>query len=395
MEKLKAWVFLMWRPIVAFLAIGLVIGVIFGFRLGSLPPGTSRPEQAYLGSVASGRQLLDNPLYGLHKVPVYALFKLHAHSIAVYRAVSVLFASLAAVSCFFILREWYSDRVAILGTWLFLTSAWILHIGRLALPDVIYLSILPFLWAAIWLYNTTLRKTALAVLSCMVAICFYTPGFCFLVIMVAVWQHSLVWKELKQVPVWFRLVCALIILVLLIPLVRVGIKAPRELLAVGGLPAHVPHLTAILKNFWNIPAYLFLKGPSDPVRWLGRLPLLDIFSIAMLALGLYSTRYHLKLVRIKLLAGSTLLLVVLITLGGPVSITALLPVIYIFIAGGIAFMLQQWFSVFPYNPIARGIATTLMSITVLLVSYYHINHYFIAWPQTPATRASFRQSLIK
>jgi hypothetical protein len=115
----------------------------------------------------------------------------------------------------------------------------------------------------------------------------------------------------------------------------------------------------------------------------------------MFVLGVYSMRFHIKLVRVQLLVWSSVVLAVLIALGGPVTITVLMPAVYILIAGGVAFMLQQWLAIFPNNPIAKTTATTLMSVTVLLVSYYHINHYFIAWPQTPETKASFTQTLLK
>jgi hypothetical protein len=172
------------------------------------------------------------------------------------------------------------------------------------------------------------------------------------------------------------------------------VQAPKELLLAAGLPDTVTNLKMLLDNFFNIPEWLFLSGPNDPVHWLGRLPLLDVFSTAMLVLGIYSIRYHLEFIRVQLLVGSSMLLTLLITLGGPVTITVLMPAIYILIAGGVAFLLQQWFTVFPRNPIAKTIATTMMSVSILLVSYYHISHYFIAWPQSPATKAAFSDKIV-
>ncbi len=378
-----------------FLGVSLVVGFTLGFHLGSLTKLASAPEQSYVASISSGRELAKHPAYIVHKLPVYVLFKLHVHHLAAYRAISAVFASLAVVSCFFVLREWYTTRVAILTSWLFLSSAWVLHIGRLATPESSFLLLAPLLWAAVWLYNTTLRKCALLLLSFLCAASFYIPGFGWLLLVMALWQRARIWDELKAVPWWFRAICGLVIVAGLVPLVWAGINSPRELLLAAGLPEHVPQPITLAANFISIPEQLVLRGPADPVRWLGRLPLLDIFSSCMLLLGLYSLRYHLKLIRIQLLAVSSLLFALLITLGGPATITLLMPAVYVLIAGGVAFMLQQWFAVFPRNPIARTIATSLISISILLVSYYHISQYFIAWPQTPATKAAFSQTLVK
>jgi len=386
---------MMWRPILVFLAVAAVVGFILGFKLGSLTPGASAPEQQYVSSLTSGKLLLKDPVYIVHKLPMYMLYKLNIHSLAAFRAVSAVFATLAVVSCFFILREWYTDRVALLGSWLFLSSAWILHIGRLATPEASFLLMMPLLWIAVWLYNTTLRKSALLLLSFGSALAFYIPGFGWLLLTVGIWKRRLLWKELKHVPWWFISLCVLIIITTLIPLILASIHDRDILLRATGLPDRLPHIKNIAENLLNIPGYLFYKGPEDAIKWLGRLPLLDAFSAAMFILGVYSMRYHFKLTRIQLLAGSSIILALLIAIGGSVTITAVIPVVYILAAGGVAFMLQQWLVVFPRNPVARTIATTLMSISILFVSFYHVNHYFIAWPQTPATKAVFDQSLLK
>ena len=209
------------------------------------------------------------------------------------------------------------------------------------------------------------------------------------------WQHKRIWEEIKFVPWWFRTFCGFIILAGLIPLIWASINSPNELLLASGLPNTVPSLKSLLENFIHIPEYLFLRGPNDAVRWLGRLPLLDVFSTAMFILGLYSIRYSLKQHKIRILVGSSIFLSLLIIAGGAVTVTVLMPALYILIAGGVAFLLQQWFTVFPRNPLAHTLATSLVSVSVLLVSFYHISHYFIAWPQTPATKSAFSHSLVK
>ncbi len=394
-SKFREWVFVMWRPILIFIGLTLVVSFLFGFKLGNLTPSASEPEISYINSVSSGSELLKNPVYFVHKLPVYVLFKLDVNSLAAYRAISAFFAGLAIVSCFFILREWYTNKIALLGSGLFLSSAWILHTGRLATPESSYLLLMPLVWAAVWLYFTTFRKTALFVLSFLCAASIYIPGFAWLLLFTIIWQHKRIWEEIQYVPWWFRTFCMLIIVGGLIPLLWASVSTPSILLLASGLPEHLPSLRSLFENFIHIPENLFLRGPDDPVRWVGRLPLLDVFSTAMFFLGIYSIRYSLKQHKIQILTGSSIFFILLITTGGALTITVLMPAIYILIAGGMAFLLQQWFTVFPRNPLAHTLATSLISISVLLACFYHINHYFIAWPQTPATKSSFRHSLVK
>lgn len=380
---------MMWRPILAFMVVSAIVCATLGYKLGSLTGGSSQPEIQYIASVDSGRKILEQPVYAVHKIPVYGLNKLGTERVAIYRLVSASFAALAVVSCFFVLREWYSDRIAILGSFIFLCSAWILHTGRLATPEASFLLLMPLLWAVVWLYNTTLRKTALLLLSLLCAACFYIPAFGGLLLMAAIWKHKKLWEELSQVPWWFRLLCLLIVLGGLVPLGWAALKSPQVLLLAAGLPESLPSFSSLTQNAVSIPQYLFVRGPADAVRWLGRLPLLDVFSWIMLVLGIYSVRYHLKLIRVQVLVGSSLLLTLLLVLGGPLTITVLMPAIYVLIAGGLAFMLQQWMAVFPRNPIAKTLAVSLLAGSVVLVAFYHLNHYFVAWPGAPATKAAF------
>ncbi len=386
---------MMWKPISVFVLVSVVVCGVLGFRIGALTKAASLPEKEYIASVDSAKKIARNPVLVVHKLPTYVLFKLGAKRVTLYRLVSAAFTALAVVSCFFILREWFSDRIALLGTGLFLSSAWVLHIGRLATPEASYFLILPLTWAAIWLYATTLRKTALIVLSLLSGLSFYIPGFGLLLIAVAIWQRKRIWVELKQVPVWFRIACAAGILLLLLPLILASIRQPDILLLAAGLPSNMPAIANIGRQAVAVPEYLLVRGPHDAVRWLGRLPLLDAFSSVMLLLGIYNLRFTWRLVRSQLLFAGAIYFGLLVSLGGPMTITILIPIVYVLIAAGITFLLQQWYGVFPRNPIARGIASTLVVFVVLLTSAYHLTHYFVAWPGAPETKAHFTYSLLK
>ncbi len=392
MKQLRKWVLDRWKLLLAALIMAAITGFLLFFRIGVLTHGVSAPEQHYIQSIRSGKQILYEPVFGIHKVPVYVLFKLHIHRVGAYRAISAVFAAVMVLSGFFVLKRWYSLRIAILGTWLLLCSALTLHVGRLATPEASFLLLMPLIAATVWMYTAKNHSLAIVVLSALTGFSLYIPGFFWLFAAVWIWQRKDLWQAIKHMGWVLRILCVLIVLVSAAPLLFASVHSHQNLLVAAGLPLRLPSLAHIGKNILQLPLQLFVRGPKDPVHWLGRLPFLDVFSTVMVILGLYSLRYHVSHVRTQLLLGIAAILSLFIIAGG-LPIIPLLPIIYILVAAGVAFMLQQWFTVFPRNPIARGIATSLMSITILLVSFYNLNHYFIAWPHTPATRQVFNQKL--
>lgn len=380
------------------MAILVLILILFSFllfKLGTLNQGASIPEVKYISSVDSGRKLLADPLFLMHKIPTYVLIKLNIGSIAAYRLVSVFFAALAAGGIFMILRHAFSSRTAVFGSSLFMSSAWTLHIGRTAMPEATFFLIIPLLIVAVWLEKTSRHQISIIVLSCIIALTFYVPGFWLLLLAIIIWERSAIIKALATNTLWIRILCSSIIIVGLAPLVWATIQTPSLVLSASGLPTQLPTIQALAKNLISIPANLFIFGPADPARWLGRLPILDMFSAVMMTLGIYSLRFHIRKYYVQLLLMTCIVLLLVITAGGLVTISALIPLVYLFIAAGIAFMLQQWLSVFPKNPLANFSATAMISVVVLLVIYFHINQYFVAWPQAPLTRRVFGNTLLK
>ncbi len=393
-KKLRLWWFDSWRPLVITLGVALVVCTVLGFRIGNLTNGVSPAEKQYVSSVMSGQELVKHPTFMPHKLPTYVLFKLGVTRPGMYRAVSAALAVTAIISCFFILKRWYSLRVAVLGSWLLLTSAWLLHYARLAVPEASFLLLMPLLWTAVWMYNTPKRRLALSVLIAVSIVSFYIPAFCWLIIGAVIWQRKTILALIRQTEWWFRVLAGLLGAILVLPLIISVILSPSQLLLIAGLPTSLPSLSGLWQNISGVPLQLFLRGPDNPATWLARIPLLDVFSTAMLLMGIYSLRYHVLLIRAQLTVATGAILLFFVICGGLVTNLALMPIIYLLIAGGVAFMLTQWFTIFPRNPIARGLGTTIMSILVLLVSFYHINHYFIAWPHAPATNSAFKQILL-
>src|SRR5690606_4368994 len=105
---------------------------------------------------------------------------------------------------------------------------------------------------------------------------------------------------------------------------------------VAGLPADGSFsVVGALERLAQAPYNLFVHGPADPVIWLGRLPVLDAFSIVMLILGSYLYIRHRRLTRSKMVVAAIAAGMLLIALGGPTTLSIVIPFIYVLIAAGI------------------------------------------------------------
>lgn len=395
---LKLWRFLLdnWWPILAAILVLTAIGALLGLELfGLTGHRLSLAEKVYHLHVINNdlglKAILRNPVNLPFSLGIYLLEKLHLKDPLILRGLSALFGAVSIYSFYLILKSWHTRRIAILGTVLFATSAWTLHTSRLATPEVLLMTPTILIMCATWLEVSLKRRWILVLCLVSSLLLIYVPGMVIFVIAGIAWQTKRIYHELRQTSLWFVVPWLLLGLLLLLPLVWTATRAPHNLLTLTGLPDRLPTIKQFGLNFLDIPVQLLARGPKEPSHWLGRIPILDIFSIVMAAIGTYAYAFRYALDRTKLIVGIFMVGSLLVALGGGVTISFLIPFVYILVAGGVALMLQQWSTVFPRNPFAKTLATTLMSIVIALVAFYHINHYFIAWPNAPETRAAFQQ----
>lgn len=392
-RKFRLAVIYAWRPAIIFGFLGGILYYLLWFRLGSLTPGLSSSEataQAHLAlKDISASSILANPLYLPYSVILYVLQAFGLHGPTALRGVSAVIGTVSAVSFYLIIRRWHTPRLAIFGTLLFATSSWFLHLSRYGSTDILYVGIIAVILTGVWLQQSKRRRLMLAFVMVAGTLYIYVPGMIWFIALTGIWQAKRILREMKHVPLWFNALIGIGALILLSPLVWSVTRDTNLLKPLLGLPQQWPQLGDLLQNIINIPVYIFVRGPNDPAVWLPGTSYLDIFSGMMLIIGIYWSIFRFRLDRIRITYGVLLLGSALVISGGPTSMAILLPFLYLLITAGMTFMLQQWFTVFPRNPIARTIGTSLLSLAVLVTVFYHINHYFIAWPNTPSVRNTF------
>lgn len=380
-----------WGPfLTAVCCMVLVVGLLT-FKLGTLTPGFTDAEVQQRTSAATLEVIRENPLHVHQKIGQFALLQLGNKGPAAMRITSAFVGFTAIVCMFIILKNWYTPRIAVLGTFLFATSSWLLHASRMATPDINFTLPLLLFVGGIWLHQRKFIMFAAVLTFATAVLLIYIPGMVWLLIPAIVWQRKLLRHTFRHLNPSQQMGVTLIAIVGLAPLTW-ALAFDRGLIATWlGLPEVWPGPLTYIKNIALVPIEIFFRGPNDPVYGIGRLPILDAFTGFMVCLGLFASFFHLSLDRTKIIIGTVVVGTLLIALDGPVKIAVLIPVVYLLAVAGIALLLQQWFTVFPRNPVARTLGVLLVSAAVLLSSYYHISRYFIAWPNVPATKAVFNE----
>lgn len=386
-QKIRDYLDTQWKAAVAWgvLAAGMLF-VLF-WKINSLVPGYAGSEvQAYQSSL-SIHALLDNPLNAPYLLAVRALTYIHPGSYLATRIVSAVGGVLVLAIFAALLRHWHDDRTAIIGTLLFGTSAWFLHTARLGTPDVMLFGVFCLVACGFWLKHT---KSWLALLACFLGVAWlmYIPGMVWFVVVGIIWQ----WKAIDRVFKHHLLVVAaggLVFLAALAPLAWAFYKHTGLIKQFLGLPEHWPTPVQIVKNLFTAPYHLLVHNSADPVTWLGTAPIFSIFGLAMLALGIYMYLSHWRLARTPIFIMIFVVTAGLMAIGSPITYTVVIPFLYLMITAGVSYLLNQWFRVFPRNPLARGVGWGLAGLVIGLSCMYQLTHYFVGWPQASATHAVF------
>lgn len=278
----------------------------------------------------------------------------------------------------------------VFGLILIATSAWFLHVSRFAGLEVEYFAALPALLAVhLLLHDHEDNKTMWYIWLLVNTLLLFVPGMVWYVVLSAVWQWRPLFHAVRGLALWQRLLSALLPLAAVGWLAYIAVVHHGLLFTLVGLPDNMSVVRALPHTLLHTLSLFVYTGPSQPELWLGRLPLLDVFVLAMFAAGAVFYARHPFAARTQLLASYLVLSILLISLG-TVGISVALPLIYLVAVAGIAYLLHFWLRTFPVNPLARYFGMGLMALLIALSCYYNIKQYFIAWPHNTAVVQVYR-----
>ena len=369
---------------------GLVFLAIFAFlylyRLGSFVRGDSVYETTkYLG-INGIEAILQNISLAPIKVLELIMVKIDEPNSTLIRLVSVFVTLISLIVFYRLILKWETHRIAMLSTLMFASSALSLNLGRFSSQEVIYFLVIPsLLLMGTWLKSKKYVKRLIYILpTC--AILIYLPGFLLFSILLLTFfrkRLALAWKFTSRK---MKISGSLTAVLILAPLAFALASYPSQIFKVLGID-RLTEISAreVLDKFLAIPNELFWDGLNQPHLWLSGTPVFDVVALIFATIGFYSYFKSDHTLRARLILGLLLVSLITVSLSTVASIVLVIPIIYLYIAKGLSFMLQNWFVVFPRNPAARNLGVILLFIPVFLSVGYNVEKYFVAWHDSPET----------
>lgn len=389
MKRFWSYLATMWQPLSVVLAIGFILTLLFTYRLGSLVPGAAAIEHSNRISSQSISVIIDNPINAPYKSFQFIGQNIHK-SIIVERLISGIIAAIIVLLFYYVVRQFCIPYAAFATTLLLASSSSLLANGRLASPQISLL----FLFAlCVSCYRILYKRPTSSdwlLTTVMLAFSLYTPGILYFVVLGILWQQKHIRSTLRELPNLYIAGQCLLLILLLAPLFYGILHTPSLWREYLGLPEKLPTVFNFVKNTIAVPVGIAVFAPMNSLYRLGRQPLLDVFTVILFIVGAYHFSIRYKLKRFIFMAGILVIGTLFVALSANYENTLMiLPFIFILIADGMSFLLNEWNKVFPQNPLARWLAIGLMSCAVLVASNFQTRRYFIAWPNNPTTRQIF------
>jgi len=379
----------MWQPILIFaVSLALILG-LFIFRISSLPSGIAKIERQTATDSSSLKAIVDKPLNAPYKTAVYLVNKLH-FNVPSGRVLSATIAVVAIFLFYKFLLYFVKPLAAKLGTLLFATSSALLNNGRLASVNIMLLSLFMLLVAGYRMRFHIHHNISWLLAALVLGIALYTPGLVYFIILGIVWQYKAMKRDFDPVKGITLLASSIIFAVLIAPLIYGLVKHPELIRSYLLIPDVMPNIKELVLRFLAVPAGILAFAPKNPAFRLGRQALLDAFSVVMMLLGVYTLLRHYKLDRLKLLLAIFILGTLLVVISGDYEYSFILvPFVYFIVTIGLNTFLKFWRDVFPFNPLARSLAVSLLIVSVLVSVNFQTRRYFIAWSHNHETKAVF------
>lgn len=380
-----------WKMLLLGLVLFVSLAGVSAWSLSQIPEDAASLEVVNTMQTQSWSDIAKDPLYLPHKALSY-LALLFTDSVRAVRSVSVVMFLLCGVALFSLLKRWHSSRVAVLTLILFGTNATVLAISRLADPLVMLFTWSILLSLLLWVIHSNSKHIAPISLAFAGFLLLYIPGALYVFLVLFVLFLNRIKDFFKNISLRSGIISGVMFFVAISPLVYASVQDITVLRTWALLPETVIY-SDIPKNILAVPSSYFYRFQiADPLITVGRLPILDIASGALMLLGAYSYYRNRVLERTKIMVLGALLAVLLGALGEVrLGVTLFLPFAFILMAGGVSYLLDTWYVVFPKNPLARNFAFIVLILVVAASSMYQLKKFFVVWPNTPETSEVYNE----
>jgi hypothetical protein len=371
------------RTLITLLTAALLIFIYF-WNLDSR--ALSANEASAVNSAPSFSQLANHAVNLPHQAAVSLLKHFDHASTSAVRAVSAVY-GLIFVYCFYaILRFWFGSFSAWLGTLFLAATPFMILLGRSATADVMYLLPLTLIAAYMkWLRSKNRVFLRLLLISFLGALTLYQPGGLPILVICVALAYPRLRQYLAQMSKKQLLGAGGLFIVCSVPFILTIVKSPVTAKELCLIPSHLPAVMTVLKDIgWSILSFFWHSADHHDLQ-VGRLAVLNAAQDILLAFGLYAMWDRARRKVYGLIA---------IFLGAAIAsglnnryglLVLGLPALSLVVTAGLRYLHLEWTTVFPRNPLPRGLAITLMIALILIHIAWGAHYSLTAWPHSLTT----------
>jgi len=351
----------------------LLVGILL-LRLDLAPAGISQAEMDSAVASATFRfefpitqSLIDLPYKLLQKASL-SYIGLNEWGIVV---PSLLLGLSTGVAFLMMVRRWFRMNVALITSFIFVTSAAFLVLARTGTPMIMTTFWLSIILLAVTniLHPEGKSKLWAFVLLIALPLSLYTPLMIYplLAIAIAGILHPHVRFVAKRTSIWKYGLGLFAMFVLLAPLVLWLLRDPDSIRELVGVPQTIPNWADLWFNF-KVVVKSFLNVGSAVVGTVPQ-PIFGAASLIIITLGFFRTVADRHSARSYMLLIWSALFIPIIILNPGQILISLVPA-YLFMAIGVETLIREWYKLFPLNPYARlaGLVPLIILLGGIMVS---------------------------
>lgn len=390
------------RYIAGYLFLFAVIFVVLLLDIQNIPHGVSLEEMnSAVASVGLGFDwsfgwLVNAPYLGLQKLSIF-FFGLDRWTLVL---PSLIFGTATMVLFFMTMRQWFRPSIAVVSTFVALTTTPFINILRSATPDVMLLFwTITLLYAAVKLLVKKEKAFVWKLIIVLSAVgLIYTPLgiYPLLAFIVVSLLHPHIRSRLRHIRLQRKIILGAIAMVAITPMVIHLVNEPstiKLLLGIDLFQASFGDFRGTMKTLYMSYVNVMRSGFSGTLV----IPAFNVASVCLILLGLFRCIKDHHTARSYALLAWTAATLPVIFLAPTEQQLIIMPALLL-ITVGIETLILDWYKLFPRNPYAR--IAGLVPLTILFVSiaignitHYFYNHVYITNPAYRVSLSSIKQTI--
>lgn len=366
------------------------------WQIDSIPGGFSAKEADIVNTLLKvdfKHLWLEQQFYqGTYIYTAFMWTKIFGLSVLNLRILSAIIGSLTVLASYIFISQWFTKKVALFTSFLFAISSFHITLSRLILPEIELPLILLVTFITLTSAYRYKNPWLFAISGILIGVGFYTSPIYILIPFMFLVSGIYFYRKNPRFFTSYKheiAISGIGFLGAILPFLVAFIRFPKSYLTYFGFNRSI---WQIIMNIGQIPTLLFTGTPRNFFLNVGTEPLLDPFIFVTSIAGFFFSLFLLKRRKHFFLVVWLFFFVGYAALKRGVQIldlVGILPVIYVFSAMMLDYILDKWFKTFPFNKNARLLVIGIISIFFALSGLYNYDKYFVAYKNSRSVTVEF------